>query len=59
MLLLGLQLSEALVKPLDAYFQRVFVMCDDEGVMQNRLALLRDVANLPLGIVDFTMLPGF
>ncbi len=54
-----LQVSEALVEPLDAYFDKVFVMCDGETVRQNRLALLRDVASLPSGIVDFSMLPGF
>jgi glycyl-tRNA synthetase len=53
------QVSEALVAPTDAYFDKVFVMCENEAVRQNRLALLRDIAALPAGIVDFSMLPGF
>ena len=45
--------------PVDAYFEQVFVMCDDEAVRQSRLALLRDIGALPSGIVNFAMLPGF
>lgn len=54
-----LQVCRALVEPMDAFFDKVFVMCEDEGVRQNRLALLRDIAALPLGIVNFAQLPGF
>jgi glycyl-tRNA synthetase len=38
---------------------QVFVMCDDEGVRNNRLAMLRDLAALPRGILDLAQLPGF
>jgi len=38
---------------------QVFVMCDDAAVRQSRLALLRDVAALPRGILDLAELPGF
>ena len=48
-----------LVEPVDAYFDKVFVMTDNEQVKQNRLALLKHVASLSDGILDFTQLPGF
>ncbi|KAG7672971.1 putative Glycine--tRNA ligase, chloroplastic/mitochondrial 2 [Nannochloris sp. 'desiccata'] len=51
--------AEALIVPLDGYFEKVFVMCDDEAKRQCRLALLRDVAALPAGILDLAELPGF
>lgn len=48
-----------LAAPVNAYFDKVFVMTDNEGVKQNRLALLQQIAALSDGIVDFTKLPGF
>ena len=54
-----LQVCQALVEPTDAFFDKVFVMCEDEGLRQNRLALLRDIAALPSGIINFAQLPGF
>jgi glycyl-tRNA synthetase len=54
-----LEAAEALVAPLDSYFDKVFVMCEEEGVRRGRLALLRDVAALPRGILDLSELPGF
>jgi glycyl-tRNA synthetase len=53
------QVCQALVQPTDAFFDKVFVMCDDEGMRRNRLALLRDIAALPSGIINFAQLPGF
>lgn len=50
---------QPLVAPIDAFFDKVFVMCEDELVRDNRLALLRDVAELPRGVVDLSQLPGF
>jgi hypothetical protein len=38
---------------------QVFVMCEDESVRRNRLAFLRDVANLTRGFADLSQLPGF
>jgi hypothetical protein len=32
---------------------------EDEAVRRNRLALLRDIAALPKGILDLSLLPGF
>lgn len=54
-----LSVAESLVAPTDAYFDKVFVMCDDVAVRANRLALLREVASLPEGVIDFAELPGF
>ena len=54
-----LQACTALVEPTDAFFDKVFVMCEDEGLRRNRLALLRDIAALPAGIINFAQLPGF
>ena len=48
-----------LVVPVDAYFDKVFVMTDNEQVRGSRLALLRQVASLSEGILDFSQLPGF
>ena len=38
---------------------QVFVMCDEEAVRRSRLALMRDLAALPRGILDLAELPGF
>lgn len=38
---------------------QVFVMCEDEAVRNNRLALLRKVADVSRGIMDLSQLPGF
>ncbi len=54
-----LQVSQELVKPTAAYFDKVFVMSEDEAVRQNRLAALRDIGDLPKGIINFAQLPGF
>ncbi|HEX8683543.1 MAG TPA: glycine--tRNA ligase subunit beta [Ardenticatenaceae bacterium] len=45
--------------PIDAFFDKVFVMAEDEAVRGNRLALLKRVADLPQGIVDLTEVRGF
>lgn len=51
--------AEKLIMPLESYFEKVFVMCDDEAVKQSRLALMRDIASLPKGIINLSELPGF
>eukprot|EP01025_Chloroclados_australasicus_P031330 TRINITY_DN31705_c0_g2_i1.p5 TRINITY_DN31705_c0_g2~~TRINITY_DN31705_c0_g2_i1.p5 ORF type:complete len:122 (-),score=22.76 TRINITY_DN31705_c0_g2_i1:136-501(-) len=48
-----------LVEPVDAFFTNVFVMAEDETVRRNRLALVRDVAQLSNGVLDLAELPGF
>ncbi len=44
---------------IDAFFEKVFVMADDENVRSNRLALLKHVADLTNGIADLTQVQGF
>lgn len=51
--------SLQLVQPLEDFFAHVFVMVEDEKIRNNRLALLREISQLPRGIVDLSVLPGF
>ncbi|KAI5423308.1 glycine--tRNA ligase, chloroplastic/mitochondrial 2 isoform X1 [Lathyrus oleraceus] len=53
------EISSQLVQPLDDFFNNVFVMVDDAKIRKNRLALLKGIAELPKGIADLTLLPGF
>ena len=48
-----------LIVPINKYFEKVFVMCDNPAVQQNRLSLLRGIGALSDGILDFSELPGF
>ncbi|GAB4423614.1 MAG: glycine--tRNA ligase [Anaerolineae bacterium] len=48
-----------LVGPINAFFDGVLVMADDEAVKQNRLALLQDIRDLTTGYADFSQLQGF
>jgi glycyl-tRNA synthetase beta chain len=41
-------------KPVDAFFETVLVMAEDERVRFNRLSLLREMADLFHGIADFS-----
>ncbi|KAK7277161.1 hypothetical protein RIF29_18312 [Crotalaria pallida] len=52
-------ISSQLIQPLDDFFNNVFVMVDDDKIRKNRLALLKGIAELPRGIADLTLLPGF
>ncbi len=54
-----LSATEALIAPVDAFFDKVFVMCEDEALRRTRLSLLRDLAALQTGVLDFSELPGF
>ncbi|KAG2494176.1 hypothetical protein HYH03_007534 [Edaphochlamys debaryana] len=51
--------AQPLLPPIASFFERVFVMCEEPRVRANRLALLRDLAALPRGVVDLAQLPGF
>jgi glycyl-tRNA synthetase len=51
--------AEAMVPAIDAFFDKVFVMCEDDRVRANRIALLRDVASFSKGVLDLSALPGF
>ncbi|GMH14165.1 hypothetical protein Nepgr_016006 [Nepenthes gracilis] len=51
--------SSQLLQPLENFFDHVFVMVEDERIRKNRLALLKKIADLPKGIADLSVLPGF
>ena len=48
-----------LIPSINAFFDNVLVMADDEKIKQNRLALVGQVANLSHGIADLSKLEGF
>jgi len=50
----ALQTIARLREPVDAFFDGVMVMAEDEGIKANRLALLTQVAALFADIADFT-----
>ncbi len=54
-----LQSLDELRPTIDAFFEKVFVMAEDEAVRGNRLALLQRVAALPRGIADLSQVRGF
>ncbi|WOK97149.1 glycine--tRNA ligase, chloroplastic/mitochondrial 2 isoform X1 [Canna indica] len=51
--------SLLLLQPLEDFFDNVFVMVEDETIKNNRLAILKRIADLPKGIADLSVLPGF
>ncbi|MED6158207.1 Glycine--tRNA ligase, chloroplastic/mitochondrial 2, partial [Stylosanthes scabra] len=53
------EISSQLIQPLEDFFNNVFVMVDDDKIRKNRLAMLKEIAELPRGIADLTVLPGF
>ncbi|KAD4982620.1 hypothetical protein E3N88_19291 [Mikania micrantha] len=48
-----------LIQPLEEFFTHVFVMVEDVKIRNNRLALLGEISELPKGIIDLSVLPGF
>ncbi|KAJ6807557.1 glycine--tRNA ligase, chloroplastic/mitochondrial 2 [Iris pallida] len=54
-----LRASSQLFQPLEDFFEKVFVMAEDQRIRNNRLALLKKIADLPKGIADLSVLPGF
>ncbi|MGQ9832749.1 MAG: glycine--tRNA ligase subunit beta [Candidatus Villigracilaceae bacterium] len=48
-----------LIPAINAFFDKVLVMAEDEQVRANRLALVRQIANLSSGIADLSRLEGF
>lgn len=53
------KISSQLVQPLEDFFNHVFVMVEEERIRKNRLALLKKIADLPKGMADLSLLPGF
>ena len=48
-----------LIPSINAFFDKVLVMAEDEKVRQNRLALVEQIAGLSDGIADLSKLEGF
>jgi glycyl-tRNA synthetase len=48
-----------LIPSINAFFDKVLVMADDEKIKQNRLALVGQIAELSKGIADLSKLEGF
>jgi glycyl-tRNA synthetase len=48
-----------LAQPIDAFFDQVFVMVEEQAVRENRLALLQRIAALSGGIADLTKVLGY
>jgi len=49
----------ALIPSINAFFDKVLVMAEDEKLKQNRLALVGQIANLSRGLADLSKLEGF
>ena len=54
----GLTRLAALQAPVDAFFDGVMVMAEDEAVRNNRLALLERLSQLFLQTADVSLLAG-
>ena len=50
---------QSTVPAINAFFEEVLVMDEDQAVRENRLGLVQQVAALPAGIVDLSKLEGF
>jgi glycyl-tRNA synthetase len=48
-----------LIPSINAFFDKVLVMAEDEKIKQNRLALVEQIANLSNGVADLSKLEGF
>ncbi len=48
-----------LIPAINAFFDEVLVMAEDETLRQNRLALVGQIANLSRGLADLSKLEGF
>jgi glycyl-tRNA synthetase len=48
-----------LIPSINAFFDKVLVMADDERIRQNRLALVGQIAGLSRGLADLSKLEGF
>ncbi len=48
-----------LIPSINAFFDKVLVMAEDETIKQNRLALVGQIASLSRGIADLSKLEGF
>ena len=51
-----LSLLASLKEPIDAFFEQVMVMVEDESIKANRLALLTRLRNVLQGVADISLL---
>jgi len=54
-----LEIVVKLIPSINAFFDKVLVMAEDEKIKQNRLALVGQIAELSKGIADLSKLEGF
>jgi glycyl-tRNA synthetase len=54
-----LEIVVKLIPSINAFFDKVLVMAEDEKIRQNRLALVGQIASLSEGIADLSKLEGF
>jgi glycyl-tRNA synthetase len=54
-----LKIVVTLIPSINAFFDKVLVIAEDEKIKQNRLALVGEIANLASGIADLSKLEGF
>ncbi len=54
-----LEIVVKLIPSINAFFDKVLVMAEDEQVRLNRLALVAQIANLSRGLADLSKLEGF
>jgi len=50
---------QKLTDPINAFFDKVLVMAEDETLRRNRLALVYAIAAIPDGVVDLSQVMGF
>ncbi|MFP4687276.1 MAG: glycine--tRNA ligase subunit beta [bacterium] len=49
-----LEILASFKKPVDEYFEQVMVMCDDQKLRENRLAMLREIKTIFDRVADFS-----
>jgi glycyl-tRNA synthetase len=54
-----LEIVVKLIPSINAFFDKVLVMAEDEKIRQNRLALVAQIADLSKGMADLSKLEGF
>jgi len=54
-----LEIVVKLIPSINAFFDKVLVMAEDEKIKQNRLALVGQIASLSKGLADLSRLEGF
>jgi glycyl-tRNA synthetase len=50
---------QQLIDPINAFFDQVLIMAEEEALRRNRLALVYAIASIPDGVVDLSQVMGF